>query len=309
MPFTDILPVLLAGGESRRLWPLGAYSPPKPYHALVHPHRSPFQQTALRCAEIADTHDLLAVCRLQDATLAQRQIHSAIPQARLRILAEPCPRNTAAACITAALYCREIKCDPLLLITPTDHAILHPYFLHTAVRHSLKAAREGMIVTFGIAPEGPCPQMGYILPKHAGHDPVHNTHDPAHDPIPVSEFIEKPNRTAAEQLIVQQGALWNSGIFLVAASVLIAEAQRYTPEIYDGCIAALQIAAAQHVAGAHSLPWELPPEAYRCIPSLAIDRAVMERSQKLTVQPVACGWSDIGTWERLYSNREFLQAV
>jgi mannose-1-phosphate guanylyltransferase/mannose-6-phosphate isomerase len=133
-----------------------------------------------------------------------------------------------------------------------------------------------------VVPGKPETGYGYIVPQT----------DASTSASPIERFVEKPSREEAAELIAV-GALWNSGMFVFPAGILLAELDRLTPELLTTVRAALASATEQDFG------LELGPE-FATAPAVSIDTAVMEHTARAVVVPLEAGWSDIGSWETLW---------
>jgi len=201
------------------------------------------------------------------------------------IVLEPSARSTTAAAAIAALMVEECDPDGLVLLVPADHRIVDVEAFHAAVRTAANTALGGFLSLFGITPDGPATGYGYI---RVG-DPIAR----ADGARRVAAFVEKPDRDTAEGYLRGGDHLWNSGIFLLPAKVFIAELSRFEPELLAHARKALE----RSTRDADFL--RLDEEAFGRCPSIAVDRAVMERSARMAVVPVDCGWTDVGSWSTL----------
>ncbi len=280
-----IVPVLLAGGSGTRLWPVSRTVVPKHLAPLLG-QRSLLQETARRLLAFAPAQRVITVGAAAQELLLQRQLAEIAAPLAANLLLEPQPRNTAAAIAVAA--CRALEQwgpDSILLVCPSDHLISRPEQLEKAVAASLDAAATGRIVTFGIAPSRAETGFGYIAVGRAI-DAWPGLHE-------VREFVEKPARARAEAMLESGGYLWNAGIFLMRAEVVLGELERHEPAIAE--------ASRRAFAGLGAGPGlRLPAEAYARIPAAPIDKAVMERSARIAVAPCDPGWSDVGSWNALW---------
>jgi mannose-1-phosphate guanylyltransferase/mannose-6-phosphate isomerase len=106
--------------------------------------------------------------------------------------------------------------------------------------------------------------------------------------------VEKPDRTTAEGYLASGEYLWNSGMFLFRASVLLSEMKRLAPEMVSACEKALS-------AGREDLDFfRLDRAAFEACPADSIDYAVMEKTALGAMLPLDAGWSDLGSWEALW---------
>lgn len=198
------------------------------------------------------------------------------------IILEPCARNTAPAIALGALHAGE---DALLLVMPSDHVIRDNEAFLAAVMRAVPAALEGHLVTFGIEPTSADTGFGYIRTGDALNG-LSGT-------FTVAAFVEKPDQALAHQMLNEGDHYWNAGIFLFKSDVFLAELERHQPEVLDAARASIQHAAKWgHITSPQA-------EKFEASPSISVDYAVMELSDKVAVVPMSCGWSDLGSWDAL----------
>ncbi len=280
----QVHPVILAGGSGTRLWPLSRASRPKPFLPLTD-ERTFFQMTVSRVSDPGRFAPPLVICGSHHRFLVAAQLQEASAELP-RIVLEPAARNTAPAACTAALLAAREDPDSLILLLPSDHFIGDLTGFQRAVDKAVDAASNGWLTTFGATPERPETGYGYIergeeLSKVAGG-------------FRIVRFVEKPDLSAARRYLAAGSFLWNSGMFLVPAKLLLEEMERYEPEILGACRAALKKATSDQDF------LRLDEDAFAGQPSLSFDRAVMERTDRSAVIPIDIGWSDVGSWEALY---------
>lgn len=279
----DLVPVVLAGGSGTRLWPVSRAAFPKHLVELTG-ESSLLQATASRLVALASPDRFLTVAAAGQAILVRRQLAQVDPVLATHLLLEPAPRNTAAAVTLAALYAREEwGGEALLWVCPSDHLIADPGPLRAAVLAGAAAARAGHLVTFGIEPTRPETGFGYI----AQGDPLEHAGVRA-----VRRFVEKPERSVAEAMLAAGDHFWNSGMFLMQASTILEELEAHAPDI----LAATRDAMRSMEPNARTID----PERFGLVPSLPIDKAVMERSSRVAVVPCDPGWSDVGSWQAIW---------
>ena len=279
-----IVPVILAGGSGTRLWPVSRSAFPK-HLVELYGEESLLQATARRVLPLAPPERVMVVAAAGQAVLVRRQLAQLDPALCGHILLEALPRNTAAAAGIAALHAAASwGGDAVLWICSSDHLVLAPDRLIRAVEAGIPAAATGHLVTFGIAPTRPETGFGWI---EAG-QPL-----PGGGALAVARFVEKPPLAEAQAMLADGRHLWNSGIFLLRADALLAELAQHEPELSQGLRRA---DAAMRAAGSP----EVPADILAALPSLPIDKAVMERSSRVAVVPCDPGWSDVGSWRALW---------
>jgi mannose-1-phosphate guanylyltransferase/mannose-6-phosphate isomerase len=278
-------PVILSGGSGTRLWPMSRKLLPKQFLALLS-HHTLFQETALRVQPIEGCASPIIVCNDEQRFLAAGQLRD-IGVVPLATVLEPVGRNTAPAIAVAALAAREQDAEALLLVLPSDHTVTKPEAFRKDAVTALQLAGRGYLATFGIVPDAPETGFGYI---ERG-TPIEATSGC----WKVASFREKPDRATAESLIASGRFLWNSGMFAFHAGKYLEELQRLRPEI----VAAVKEAYARSARDLDFL--RLDREAFAKCPSDSIDYAVMEKTANAVVVQTDPGWSDVGTWQALWS--------
>jgi mannose-1-phosphate guanylyltransferase/mannose-1-phosphate guanylyltransferase/mannose-6-phosphate isomerase len=278
----QIVPVILSGGSGTRLWPVSRKSFPKQFWPLIGAHTM-LQETALRAAAPAFTAPIV-VTNQEHRFIVAEQLREAGIKAP-RILLEPVGRNSAPAIAAAALLAADQNPKSVLWIMAADAAMTDLDALQKAVTAGAAAAEKGHFVTFGMTPTAPETGYGYIaqgpaLPGLAG-------------VFRLDRFIEKPNAGKAAELLAAGGNLWNSGMFMFTAEFLLAEMERYAPDVLTAVRAAM-------AASAKDLDFiRLGASAFESAPDISIDYAIAEKTDKAVVVPAAIGWSDVGSWSAL----------
>ncbi|TGG95224.1 hypothetical protein E4656_02040 [Natronospirillum operosum] len=278
------IPVIMAGGMGRRLWPLSKPQRPKQFLSLVS-RNTLLQDTLLRLQGLQH-HPPLLTCNQQHRALAEKQLQEiGINDATL--LVEPAGHNTAPAVALAALYAQHAlpsDPDPVLLALPSDHLVADKAAFQATVRLALPLAESGLLVTFGVQPEEPHTGYGYIQRGKA----LGST-----DAFQVEQFMEKPDADTAAVFVAAGNYLWNSGMFMFRTSAFLSEMQAFEPAILAACKAALD--NGRNDSGA------VCPEAraFSHCPAAAIDTAVMEHTEIAAVVPLEAGWQDVGSWSAL----------
>jgi mannose-1-phosphate guanylyltransferase/mannose-6-phosphate isomerase len=283
----QVTPVILSGGSGTRLWPLSREHYPKQLLALVG-DKTLLQQTALRLDGLAAVAQPLVVCNEEHRFLVAEQLRQ-IDRPAHSILLEPAGRNTAPALTLAALSLMGSEPDGIMLVMPADHVVRDRATFQRAVTEGAHLARQDRLVTFGIVPTSPETGYGYI---RKGEPIVTSAQDAK--AYAVGAFVEKPELALARDYLADGGYLWNSGIFMMRASVWLAEIERHRPDIFRACReAARQSKTDVDFLRVDRLSFE------RC-PSDSIDYAVMEKTERAVVVSLAAGWSDVGSWAGLW---------
>jgi mannose-1-phosphate guanylyltransferase len=242
------------------------------------------QQTLSRVADRDRFEAPLIVASEVHAEEIERQVEAAGVPIQSLIL-EPAGRNTAPAIALAALAASP---NAVLLVLPSDHRIADPEALMRAIESAAPLARDGWLVTFGMAAERPETGYGYIQ----------RGEQIAPGAWRASRFVEKPDSATAEAFCRSREYDWNGGIFLFAAGALLAQLRQHAPDVLAAAESAIEAARVDGV--------RLKPDrgAFESAPSVSIDHAVMEHADRIAVVPVSAGWSDLGSWDALYDSAD-----
>lgn len=275
-----IQPVLMAGGNGTRLWPLSRQLRPKQFLSL-HDDNTMLQNTLTRL-EGLNQHPAIVICNEEHRFLVAEQLRQ-VSADSARILLEPMGRNTAPAIALAALAATEQEEDPLLLVLAADHLIQDIDKFHNSIAHAIPLAEEGHLVTFGIVPSHAETGYGYIQQgQEIGKG------------FKVERFVEKPDGDTAATYLASGEYLWNSGMFLFRASLYLAELEEHQPKMLNACRAAMADTA-------DDLDFtRVNAKAFAQSPNESIDYAVMEKTDKAVVVTLDARWSDIGSWSSLW---------
>lgn len=272
----EIVPVILVGGREKRLWPLASSRRPKAFLSLG-TGLSFFQRTALRGRVFSAP---IVVCHSRYGDEVLRQLAQIKMEPRAVIL-EPDFKGTAAAIAAAALMLRGQ--GVLMLVQPSDHVLESVRAFKKAVMESLAYTIEN-IVLFGVRPEAPEPDYGYIVAESG--DGVC---------LSMRKFIEKPSLQDAASLIEREDCYWNTGMFLTRPSVFLELLARVAPHIHGGATQALNQGDEENVRV------RLDRSFFSGIDFVSIDYALLKQiSLPCVVRALDAGWSDVGSWRRLW---------
>lgn len=272
--------VVLCGGSGTRLWPLSRELMPKQFIEFF-AENSLFQKTIQRNNPFSKETIILSnkehFYLIKDQINAYSAAENNDSLNAVYIL-EAMPKNTAAALTFACLAVDE---ETVLLVTPSDHLIKNKTVYFEAVKQAKNIAEQGYLVTFGIKPVRPETGYGYI--------------EVAED-LHVQTFHEKPSLEAAKTFIKNENIYWNAGIFCFKAGTMLEELKKYAPEVYETAKIAFNACTKKD-----ENIYQLPEEETKQIPEISIDYAVFEKSHKVKCIPAAFAWSDLGSFEALYT--------
>jgi mannose-1-phosphate guanylyltransferase / mannose-6-phosphate isomerase len=209
-----------------------------------------------------------------------------VAQITADLVLEPCGRNTCAAALAGALQAQAREPGAFVLVLASDQLIDPVLALHDAVREALACVALDYIVTFGVQPNHPSSDFGYVVPGAVIAGSNCQT---------VKLFVEKPDGPQAQALMAE-GALWNSGNFLVRAAQFCATAAALAPASWQAVSKAFAAAARQ----ADRIVLEV--SAFAAAPREAVDVAILEKAGKVAVLPVSFQWCDLGTWAAVEAN-------
>ncbi|MDR3520316.1 MAG: mannose-1-phosphate guanylyltransferase/mannose-6-phosphate isomerase [Acidocella sp.] len=277
-----IVPVILSGGSGTRLWPVSRKSFPKQFWPLIS-EKSLLAETALRATGALFGAPVVVANQDHRFIVAEQMRETGIQAPR--ILLEPVGRNSAPAIAAAALLVAETDPQTVLWIMAADAAIADRKALAQAVQRGAAAAERGHFVTFGMQPTAPETGYGYIVKGEAlaGLEGV----------FKLDRFIEKPDAVRASALIKSDENLWNSGMFMFTAAMILDELELYAPDVLQ----AVREAMAHRTGDLDFV--RLGSEAFAASPDISIDYAIAEKTQKAVVVPASIGWSDVGSWTAL----------
>jgi len=304
---THVIPVILSGGSGTRLWPLSRSGFPKQFLVLSGDgsQKSLFQQAIERVNSIASPEiklgPTLIVTNEEHRFLALDQLRE-LHHIEADFLLEPCGRNTAPALTLAALNAQELgnsNDDPVLVVTPADQTIQNNLAFAKALQSAVDVAKEGAIVILGITPTSPATGYGYIKTQR-------NSFDSPNLGKIVECFVEKPNLSTAEQYLKDGGYFWNSGMFVLKASVWLAALNEFRPDIFNATDISWQSKKVDKSADACFIR---PNKAlFNLIPSESIDYAVIEKCPDSEFQikmiELNAGWNDLGAWDAVWNVSE-----
>lgn len=283
-----IVPVIMAGGNGSRLWPLSRTLFPKQFLKLQ--GEQSMLLSTLHRLEGLSCGAPIVICNEQHRFIVAEQLRQ-LTLLDNNIILEPAGRNTAPAVALAALAIQKNnpENDPLMLVLAADHAIKFPELFRNAIIDATIHANAGKLVTFGIVPAAVETGYGYIK-RGQNANP-----SGGFSAFQVDRFVEKPDFKTAESYLLSGEYYWNSGMFLFRASRYLEELKKFRPDIYNAC------EKATSSIGLDMDFIRIENEAFLSCPDESIDYAVMENTQDAVVVPMDVGWSDVGSWSSLWN--------
>ncbi len=286
----DVLPadaplwgIVFAGGIGSRFWPLSTPARPKPVLHLLG-ERPLLADTVHRLAPLIPAARTLVVTS-RDIAGAVRSAIPAIPAAN--ILVEPRPLGTAAAYAWALETILERGGrNAIAVAMHADLAVAFPdEFRRVLGRGAVVASRHDVLVTLGVTPTRPETAFGYAV-TGAPVDPALSVGQGG--ALRVAQFVEKPRLDAVASLL-NEGAYWHTGVLVARAVVAHDELFARAHELAPG----REALAAGHL-----------PVFAGMIRPISLERGLLERTPRLALLPLDCGWDDVGTWACLRRTRE-----
>lgn len=270
--------VVIAGGSGTRFWPLSRKSAPKQLLNLDG-QGSLIKRTFDRVSPLAEPKHWWMVVGHHHAQACAAAVPNVLAS---NVLVEPSAQNTAAAIALAAIHTRRMDPEAIVVVLPADHFVRDEAAFVEALRSAVDLANDSTIVTLGIQPSRPETGYGYIqrgelLPK-VSNQAFH-----------VRRFVEKPPPHDAQMYFASGDYYWNGGIFGMRAETYLRALREFLPDTaaaFDRISQAIGTKTYQSVL----------EREYPTLQSISIDHGIMEKVRDVVVVPVACGWSDVGSW-------------
>jgi len=265
--------VIMAGGRGTRFWPRSRGVMPKQLLDITG-DSTMLQQTVQRISALVPLQNILIVTGVDQAVLAARQVPELPAE---NIIIEPVG-------LAATRIYRQDP-DAVMLVLPADHHIGNPDAFRACLAQAATVARDtGALVTIGIAPAFPETGYGYIQ---------YDKSCSKNGACRVEQFHEKPNAERARQYLSDGNFLWNSGMFIWKASVILEAVKQHLPAMHD---LLFPLHALWGTAGIEAAI----ADAYAKVQSISIDYGVMEKADEVYTLVGDFGWNDIGSWSAIY---------
>ncbi|ALI99717.1 mannose-1-phosphate guanylyltransferase [Rufibacter tibetensis] len=277
--------VIMAGGIGSRFWPFSRVNHPKQFHDVLGIGESMIQTTAKRFDGICPPENIFVVTHRDYVGLVREHLPDLTEH---QILQEPIGRNTA-PCIAYACF-KICKRNPNanIIIAPADHVILREDAFKQCVQEALKATETSeILVTLGIKPTRP----------HTGYGYIQFIDEEAQALKKVKTFTEKPSLEIAQMFLDSGEFVWNAGIFIWNAKAITRAFHQYLSdmaETFEEGVPVLDTDGEEQFIN----------RAYSHCPNISIDYGIMEKADNVFVILGDFGWSDLGSWDSLYSLSE-----
>lgn len=258
--------VLLSGGSGKRLWPLSNDIRSKQFIKIFKTADGGYESMVQRVYRQIKKVDSDATVTIATSKTQVSSIHNQLGE-KVGISVEPCRRDTFPAIALATAYLTDVQGvspEESVVVCPVDPYVEDDYFRALKALGEQAAKGEANLVLMGIEPTYPSEKYGYIIPADGG------------EVSKVSTFKEKPDAATAQKYI-EQGALWNGGVFAYKLKYVLDKAH----ELID-------------FTDYHDLF-----EKYDTLTKISFDYAVVEKEKEIQVMRFAGEWKDLGTWNTL----------
>lgn len=258
--------ILLSGGSGKRLWPLSNDVRSKQFIKLFKNENNEYESMVQRVYRQITTVDADATVTIATSKSQVSAIHNQLGD-KVDVCVEPSRRDTFPAIALAAAYLhnvKEINDEETVVVCPVDPYVSDAYYESVKKLGHLVEQGAANITLMGIEPTYPSEKYGYIIPVSA--DNV----------SPVKEFKEKPDEETAQKYI-EQGALWNAGVFALKLGYLMEKAHSMIDFVdYQDLFS-----------------------KYDQLEKISFDYAVVEKEPSIQVLRFAGDWKDVGTWNMM----------
>jgi len=277
--------VIMAGGVGSRFWPRSKKKMPKQLLNIIGEHTM-IQATVNRLSGFIEKENIYVITNEVQRREVINQL-SEVPAEN--IIEEPFGRNTAACIGLASVIIKAKDPEAVTIVLPADHIIKDEEKFKQVLQNAAKYANDSKgLVTIGITPTRPETGYGYIQ--------INDT-QVAENIFPVYTFAEKPNYATALRFVESGDFLWNSGMFIWRADVILDEIKNLMPDLYEGLV------AIEKSLSSLNFKEELK-SVYAQLKKISIDYGIMEKSSKVFLTKGSFNWSDVGSWEEVYQLSE-----
>lgn len=276
-----IFSVIMAGGTGTRFWPKSRSKNPKQFLKLWG-HKSLLQQAKERITKIVPEENVYVVT---NQNYLKKVVEQLPELAADNIIVEPVRRETATCIGLATLKLAQLDPEGVIVVLTSDHFIGDEEEFFKALYCAIEVARENdYLVALGISPTVPKTGYGYL---RLGKKVI--TDCQGKSIYAVDKFTEKPDLPMAAQFVQSGNYLWNSGMYIFRASVMLNAIRQYLPKLAFS-LAEIRMALGTPREG------KTMADNYQDIEKVSIDYGIMEKATNVVVVPASFGWDDLGSW-------------
>lgn len=274
--------VIMAGGGGTRFWPLSRMSAPKQLVKITGDDVM-INETIKHYDSVIARENTFIVTNAKQAELMDKVLFDEVK--RDNILIEPMQRNTAPCIIYAAMTLKKLYGDAVMAVLAADHHIGNVKEYERVLKLAIDTAEKtDRIVTLGLRPTFPSTGYGYLK-----FDKDKKVSDEVYD---LEQFVEKPGLEVAKSYVESGDYLWNSGMFIWKASVILDYFKKLLPDMYEKMESIFDKLRTPDEKAAIE-------EVYPTLENVSVDYGIMEKADGVCVIPADFGWNDVGSWDSL----------
>ena len=273
--------LILAGGKGSRLYPLSRAKEPKQFLKLIN-DKSFLVNTVERIIPIIDRDNIYVVTNMDYKEKVKNELTG---MKEKNVFVEPANKETATCIGLSAVKLLKQDANAVMVVLPSDHYIQgEKNYIDTLSQAIDIANKRRCIVTLGIEAGRPETGYGYIEmgERTTGNIPTYK----------IARFTEKPNSEVAKDFILKGTYLWNSGIFVFRADVILREIEKYLPKLHKPLMEIYKSLDEENED-------EIIKEQYELIDGISIDFGIMQKTRKAYVIKCDFNWDDMGSFGAL----------
>jgi mannose-1-phosphate guanylyltransferase len=279
--------VIIAGGMGERFWPKSVSRKPKQFQKIVS-KRSMIQETFRRIYPDVSARNIFVVASEVFSPLILEQLPELSEK---NLIIEPARKNTAPAIGLAATYLLKKDPEATMIVLTADHVIGPRSEFMKTLQVAARVADKGFLVTFGITPDRPAVEYGYIevggkLDENYGLEV-----------FCVESFREKPSYDRARDFVKAGNYLWNSGLFAFKVKAILDAMKVHMPSVYGGLMNIYSAIDGQNEA-------DIKRSEFARFEGESIDYGVMEKANNIACVKPQFSWDDVGSWNALFRHRQ-----
>ena len=273
---TNFYAVIPAGGIGSRLWPLSRAAAPKFLHDLTGSGQTLLQDTWDRLLPLAGDKIMVVTGDVHAEAVVEQ-----LPQLdQKNLVLEPSPRDSTAAIALAAAILNQRQPGVIIGSFAADHVVLDQKKFEEALQEAIEVAQGDKIVTIGIKPTEPSVAFGYIRKGERLSSTA----------CEVLEFVEKPDIQTARKYVESQEYLWNAGMFIAKAEIILQILAKTQPSLHQGVMEIAEVWDSDQRKSVLDRVWPT-------LTKIAIDYSLAEPAAKagqVAVVPAQFEWHDVG---------------